>query len=264
MVSPEKVEHWSKLLSLLNEAAKFSALGVLFFITVGAIVQPVSLGGILGKLNLGIKEISIGPIKIAVAKETTKVGNNMLQTSEALTEVQTRLTEMSTNFQQQPLNSTYRIKVEEALKNVLLAQQHLDEQSSSLNNTARAIGIAPNPPEKGWLYVGIYGEDGKLRFPSSRLDLLKTTDSTGKQLTELVLKFDAAVVSDGDNCTKTNVSDFTPSNPELQYAVLRASPEPLKVLSTKACTSAGGNQVVYAEIKVPGNMVRFSSFSNLP
>jgi hypothetical protein len=61
--------------------------------------------------------------------------------------------------------------------------------------------------------------------------------------------------------------DFVPPDPnapERQYAVLRASVEPLKVLVTKSCDTPGSVKSVYALVEVPRSRVRFSTLSSLP
>lgn len=265
MLSTENLERLSKFVGVLNELAKVTAMGVLALLAMGAIAKPEWVKGRLASLGVEIKEISVGPLKV-VAKATVKAGGSTLQMAEALTEAELRLTELSTNGQQ-TLSASNVSAVGDTLKAILVARAALDEQSVSIQDTGKVAGVLADPPKRGWLYVGLFSANGQLKLASSRLESKNGVRFAGSKLAELVLRFDAPVVSDGDDCTKTDVLDYVPPNPnapERKYAVLRASPEPLKILLTKACNAPGGNQTIYAQVDVPANRVRFAALSSLP
>lgn len=266
MLSTEKLEALSKFLAVLNELAKVSAMGVLALLAIGAIAAPTWVKGTFTALGLEIKELNAGPLKL-VATETVKAGANAVQIAEALNQAELRLTDISVNAQKQPIAARDASAIGETLKKIVLARAALDEQASSIQNTGAAVGVSANPPSRGWLYLGLFGENGNLKLPSSRLEPNSGVRNIDGKPAELVLRFDAPVVSNGDDCTKTDVADFVPPNPnapEQQYAILRASAEPLKILATKTCDAPGGNRITYAQIEVPRNRVRFAMLSSLP
>jgi hypothetical protein len=266
MMSTATMETIAKFLGLMNDLLKFLAMAVLAVLAIGAIAAPDLVKSQLARLGFEIKEVNAGFLKI-VATETTKAGGNTLLIAEALTVAELQLKKVEAAALSPAGGGSPVTSVEDAVKTIQMARTALDEQSSAIQETAKAAGVAPNAPTRGWLYVGLFAESGEARLLSDRIGSKDGLKYTGKDLKGIVLRFDAGVVSDGDSCTKTQAADFVPPDPkepERRYAVLRASPEPLKVLATRSCDTPGSVKSVYAQVEVPKSRVRFSTLSSLP
>jgi hypothetical protein len=260
------MEAMSKFLGLMNDLLKLLAMAVLALLAISAIAAPDLVKHQLARLGFEIKEINTGFLKL-IATETTKAGGNTLQIAEALTVAELQLKKVEATALSPASRDALATSVDDAVKTIQLARSALDDQSSAIQETAKAAGVAPNAPTRGWLYVGLFAENGEARLLSDRIGSKDGLKYAGKDLKGIVLRFDAGVVSDGDSCAKTQAADFVPPDPkepERRYAVLRASPEPLKVLVTKACDTPGSVKSVYAEVEVPKSRVRFSTLSSLP
>jgi hypothetical protein len=266
MMSTETMEKISKFLGLMNDLLKFLAMAAVALLAIGAIAAPGLVKQQLAKVGFEIKEVNAGFLKI-VARETTKAGANTLQIAEALTVAELQLKKVEVAALSPAGWSGQAASVEAALKTILAARTALDEQTAAIQESGKAAGVTANAPTQGWLYVGLFAENGEARLVSDRIGSKDGLKYAGKDLKGIVLRFDAGVVSDGDSCAKTQAADFVPPDPkepERQYAVLRASPEPLKVLATKSCDTPGSVKSVYAQVEVPKSRVRFSTLSNLP
>lgn len=265
MLDTEKVEKLSKFLNLLNEFVKFGAMAALALLAVVALAMPNWVKGRLANLDLEIKEVNAGPIKL-VAKEAVKAGANTLQIAEALTLAEVQLSVIKTNLQGQATNPNYASAFSETEQSIHRARAALEEQGTSLKTAGKAVGVTSNVPVRGWLYVGYFAENGELKKPSDRISPKDGVRFVGTRVSELILDFDTPVVSDGDDCSKTTIENFVPpdpNSPERQYAILRASREPIRVLATKECEAPGRGKTVYAQVEVPSTRVRFAALSVL-
>ena len=262
---PSKLEQASKFVGVLNEFSKFGATAAFALVAIAAIASPVWVKDRLGQLGLQVQEVDTGFVKL-VAKETVKAGTNSLQIAENLTVAEVALSELKAPPQGAAADAVYAAAVRDTEEAIRRARSALEEQSSSLQSAGKKAGVQSNAPVRGWLYVGYFGEDGRLRKPSDRISSGDGIRYAGGRMAEVALRFDAAVVSDGDDCTKTSVENFVPpdpNSPERKFAIIRAAGEPLKVLTTKECVAPGRGKTIYAQVEVPGSRVRFAGLSTL-
>lgn len=251
-----RIDTLSKLLKFLTEFVKFCGLAALAAFAVTALAVPTWTQARLKALNLQVKEINLPGIKL-VANGTFDIANTLVDTKMTL---DVAAEQMATTGGKSEATTA---SVNEAIKNVEKMRVALQKQESAIRNQP---GLSEVPlPESGWLTVGYVSESGAF-FPSARIDGKKTVVTSGK-LMQLQLKYDAHVMSTGFDCVKTDVADFRPPSPEALQQVqllLRAEPyEPLKILDTSECPSAGKGKTLYAKIPVTKDRVRFAKFSEL-
>ncbi len=269
MTFADRIETLSKLLTLLSDFAKLAGVGALATMAIAALANPAWVRTRLDDLGVEIKEINAPGLKI-VAKETVKAGANTLQIAEALTEAEIKLRNASSGLGkvgfQKTAASGHDAEIAEAVKKIQSARAVLDEQSKALESTGKHVGVTSGAPAKGWLFVGYFDEAYKLKKPSVRIASADGVRISGTKVLDLILQYDAPVVSDGDNCASHDVSEISPPDlnaPEREYAIIRAGTAPLKVIATSACPARSGGMFIFAQIEVPKDRVRFSKLSLL-
>lgn len=261
-----KLEQASKLVGVLNELAKFGATATLALVAVTAFAKPIWIKDRLAELGLHIQEVDTGFIKL-VANETVKAGTNSLQIAESLTVAEIGLADLKKSLQTPAANVDRANAIRDAEEAIRRARAALEEQASSIQSAGKRAGVTSNAPVRGWLYVGYFGENGKIQRSSDRVSPTDGIKYVEGKISGLILRFDAAVVSDGDDCSKTSVENFMPPDPnapERKFAIVRASREPLRVLATKECAAPGRGKTIYAQVEVPTSRVRIAALSALP
>ncbi|MBI5899785.1 MAG: hypothetical protein HZB40_11210 [Rhodocyclales bacterium] len=264
MAIEQKVERLSKVLALLTDLMKFCVLAVLSAFAVAAIANPSWAQRRLKALNLQVKEINIAGVKL-VANESFDVANSLVDTQIDLEAASTQLS--SSNNSPGPGISLAEASVKAALKRVDEMQVAMRKQENAIKETAIQAGLPTQDiPTSGWIFVGRFSEGGTFT-PGPRVDPKETIASKGK-LVRLQIRYDAPIVSDGESCVRTQLSDFQPpSADDLKriQVLLRAEPyAPLKVLATAECPSAGKGKWLYAKIEILKDRVRFAKFSEIP
>lgn len=258
------IERWAKLVSLFHDVVKAMPMAVLAFVSVSAIAAPGWVNEQLQKLGLRIAGIEWGGLKL-VATETASANANALVAAEQLTRAEVQVASAMAAAQESRAGSG--VELQEVADYLKRARMALEQQSVSLHKVAYEAGAISNAPVRGWIYVGYFSENGKLVKPSDRLAPDKGVRFTDGKVTELVLKFDASVDSNGADCSTTKVEDFVPPDPAeraRKVAILRASAEPLKVLTTSECDSVGRGKTMYAQVEVPQGQIRFAALTTLP
>jgi hypothetical protein len=264
MTIEQNVEKFSKVLALLTDLMKFCVLVALTTFAIAAIANPSWAQKRLKALNLQVKEINFAGVKL-VASESFDVANLLVDTQINLETASNQLS--SSNSQSGTSSSLAEASVKAALKRVGEMQVAMGRQENAIKETAIQAGLpTPEIPKTGWIYVGRLSEGGTFT-PGPRIDPKETVTSKGK-LVRLQIRYDAPIVSDGESCVRTQLSDFQPpSADDLQriQVLLRAEPyAPLKVLVTAECPSAGNGKWLYAKIEIAKDRVRFVKFSEIP
>lgn len=268
-VSPSsaRLKSYSVLLAVLNDAMKFFTVALLLFAVAVALAIPKWANEKL--VALGVRDISLGGIKVVMA-ETVNASGNALQVSDALTRAEITLKGASSLLNdatkpadRPPIDKTDLANTLEAIK---VAQRSLDQQATSLLSAGKEAGVYQAIPAAGWIFIGYYGEDGVLRRGSDRIQITDRLRMLDEKLQEIVLTYDAPVVSNGDDCTIVDISKVPQVDvnaPERERAIVRASFAPLRVLATKACTAIGKGKLLYARIDIPPNRIRLAQLSTI-
>jgi hypothetical protein len=256
------VSHRKQELELFASATKAVGLLLLLVFAATAVAFPEGLNQWLKRRGLSLESWTLGPVKVtAIAKNTVRANNSALVVMDTLNEVQARLAS----------GETSPASLQQIADLLQASRQSVTSQAETLRRTAQDLGATSKIPSEGWLYVGYYGEDGVLRRPYSRIasaDGIHTERAPGNQIrvSGIVLKFDAPVVTDGNDCTKPDVSQVKVPDPnaeDISYAIVGASAQELKVLATATCPAAGRGYELYARIVVPKDRVRIATLSNL-
>jgi hypothetical protein len=253
MVSIDRLERTVKAANLVLELAKTVVFFGLAMVVFGAVAAPDWIGGRIKALNMKIESIDLPFIKL-VADETKASNANTIQVAEALTKAEIELSEDPSNA-----NTT------RALEAIRSAKLVLDEQSKSMAKVANKAGLSVGSTAEGWLYVGYFNESGTLVRQSDRIQP-DSVSLKGGNPTQLTLRFDAPIISDGDNCNRLDISKFNPPDPKekkTKYALVRANADPLQILSVVECDSVGGGKQKYARVAIPPDRIRFAELSSL-
>lgn len=261
----ERVEALSKLLAALAELAKSLAITGLAGFAVAAVAAPGWAKERLHQLGFHVSEFDLGGMKF-VADETAKTSAGAMGAAEAITQAQIALAAAQQAPGAPATSSEASQRMADGLAQLGRAQQALDVQQAAIHRAAEKAGLDVKPPSLGWIRVANYGENGQARWTSERIarDGIVRTDN---RITQLVLAYDAPVVANGDDCSRTDPAQFTlpPDDaPEIQYFIIQArANDPLVVTQTKDCPSVGRGHDVWAQIKVPAARVRLAALSSL-
>lgn len=238
----------SETVGIMSEIGKLLVIAAAAFFMVSALAAPAWLTARMRDLDLRLDSVNFGVVKV-VSLQAPKASAQNIQAAEALTRAEVALSEAV------PAARSAAI-----LKNIQEAKQALDAQSESLVAVAGAAGLQPQVPPTAWVYVGYFNETGKLARPGDRIDPTSLVYE-GDELRSLVLRNDAVVSSNGDDCTKTaieNVPAFDPSMLSRKFVVLAGSRDPLHVIRTARCSAAGRGKTVFAEVQIPKARARFA------
>lgn len=269
MATHDRLDILGKQVNLLNDFAKFAGVMVLALFILGAYFFPTWVNDHLKALGIKLAGGSFGGINF-VATETVKANGNAIELANALTATEIKLVSMISTFDAAKTANgapaVGRAEVENALKNVRSAQQSLDQQSIAISRTGEIVGATQSIPESGWIYVGYYGDDATLKWLSDRLEKTQQVLQSGRDIKEIVLAYDAPVVSDGNICNKVDIASVPtpdPNAPEREYTIVRGSPLPLKVLAQIRCPAAGKGSMLYAQVSVPKDRIRIAKLSTI-
>lgn len=258
----QRIETFSKVLNFLTELVKFCALAAIAAFVVATLANPSWAQRRLKALNLQVKEVSFAGVKL-VANETFEVANSLV---DAKINLESAATLLSSTANASEVNSrATESSVKEALKHIEKMQLALNNQEGAIKEVGTQAGLPVSDiPATGWVYAGRISDGGAFQA-GPRVDA-KITNVSGGKLTRLQLKYDAPVVGNGNDCTRTNVADAPlPTAEDLQriQVLLRADPvAPLNVLETAECPSIGNGKFIYARIAIPKDRVRFAKFSD--
>lgn len=254
----QRLERITKVSASLTELAKFTGFAALVLVGAWAILFPAQLRLRLLELGLQIQQIDAFGVKLVQA-QGFDIANSLIDAQMGIEAAAARLSSMD------KLPKTNQKEAEVALnesrKNILITLTALDKQEKALKETKAKSGITdPSLPATGWIFAGrLSPKDGFIAGP--RIDS-KNTVVTNDDVTKLVIKYDAPVVDNGDECVRTDLKDFRPPSPNSVQMLLRADQSSeLKVLGTAGCPSIDGGKWIYAQIQVPPERVRFAKFS---
>lgn len=264
----DRLDILGKQVGLLNDFAKLASVMLLSVFVIAVWFFP---GWVNKRLvESGFREFSAAGFKFVVAAETVKANGNAIDLANALTTTEIKLAGILSAFDAAKAGSggvtESRSAVVDALKTVRSAQNSLDLQSVAITSTGKEVGVTQSIPETGWVYVGYYGSDGYLKSLSERLARNAEVQQSGENMKAIVLAYDAPVISDGNLCNKVDISAVPmpdPNAPELEYAIVRASPSPLKILAQVRCPAAGKGSTVYVQVAVPKDRVRIARLSQV-
>ncbi len=249
MPGNDHLERVSKMLGIASECGKLLVIGAALLFMVGALAAPDWIRERLTRMQVtSIKT----PLFDLVVTQVPKANAGTLQVAEALTRLEIAA-------EQLPADTAAEMR-----KSLTAAKKALDQQDRAVTVVAGAAGLERQLPSTGWVYVG-YMPAGAALVPGDRIDPAGLAYQAGK-LNALVLKRDAAVSTNGDDCTRTDLANAPIAGPDArsrQLAIVRAAPEPLSVTRTAECTVRGGGKVVFAEVDVPENRVRFAELAVL-
>jgi hypothetical protein len=264
-MSNDRIETVSKFFTMLSDLAKFVGIASLAAFAVASIAAPEWAQRRLDSLGLQVKEVNAFGIKIA-AKEAVKAGNGVISIADGLTNAEISLGAIRANLPKEQDTSAQAAEISRAMAGIKFAQNALDAQAEALGSTGKAVGLAQEIPTTGWLYIGNFTADNKPRFVSPRI-APHGIQRSGNAISGVVLRYDAHIVSDGDDCTKVDIKDVPmpdPKAPEREFAILKASESnPLEVLKVSECPSIGDGKSVYVQVRVSKDRVRFSQLSKL-
>lgn len=254
MADVDRIDRANRVIDLLFQALK--ALGALFLVgfAIASFAIPKAVGNWLTELN--IDQIDAVGVKLKIAKVAVKAGNDSIKVSEILTEAEVALGEGSTS---------------KGMKLIEDVRSALGIQAAGISKAAVTAGATTVAPKEGWLYVGYFNSDDELVRAYSRIGdasgIRRIANASGAiTVSQIVLKYDAPVTSDGNNCDRPDVRKFKESDinsPEIEYAIIRATATPLDVLESVKCPAVGKGHQVYAKVAVPADRVRFSKLSLL-
>lgn len=261
----DRMESLSKFLASLAELAKSLAIAGLAGFAIAAIAAPEWTKERLHKLGFHLQEANLGGVKL-VADETVKVSTGAMGVAEAITQAEIAMTGAQQEAGAPAASSPAAQRLAESLAQLEKAKQALDGQQSAIQQSAKESGLNVKPPPLGWIRVANYGENGQARWTSERIASDGIVRRDGR-IAQLVLRYDAPVAANGDDCSRTDLSQFVlppDSAPEIQYVIIKAQGrEPLEVVQTKDCPSIGRGRDVWAQVKVPPARVRLAALSSL-
>lgn len=261
----ERIEALSKLLASLAELSKSLAITGLAGFAVAAVAAPGWAKERLHQLGFHVEEFNWAGMKF-VADETAKTSAGAMGAAEAITQAEIALAAAQQAPGAPAASSPASQRVADGLAQLNKAKQALDVQQAAIHRAAEKSGLDVKPPSLGWIHVADFGENGQPRWVSERL-ARNGIVRVDNRITQLVLAYDAPVVTNGDDCSRTDPAQFTlpPDDaPEIQYVIIQArGDEPLTVTQTKDCPSIGHGRDVWAQIKVPAARVRMAALSSL-
>lgn len=264
-MSNERIESASKLLAMLSDLAKFIGVSSLAFFAVAAIAAPEWTQKRLDALGWQIKEVNAGFFRITV-KETVKAGNGVIRIAEGLTNTEISLAALQASLPKGPDASQQNAEILRAMSSVKAAQLALGVQADALASTGKAVGLIQDAPDMGWLYVGIFAANNDAKYISPRISP-NGIQRAGGAITGILLKYDTVIVSNGDDCTKTSLKDVPmpdPNAPEREFTIVTPSEsKPLEVIKVSECPSIGDGKLIYAQVRIPTERVRFSQLSKI-
>lgn len=249
-------------LQLFSEVIKAIGILTLVLFMVSAVAFPKQVSKWLETAGWKFDSVNIGPFKlVSLVNNTAKAGDAALRMADTLSEVEARL----------QAGEVSPASLQQMGELVRTARGTLTAQAQALKQSGRDLGLAERVPSEGWLYVGYYNEDWRLVRPYSRIGTASGVHvsgslASGGRIEEIVLKHDAPVVSDGDDCSRPDVADVKMPGPDakdIEYAIVGASEQPIKVLMTVACKAAGNGRQVYAKVAVPKDRVRFARLAQV-
>jgi hypothetical protein len=268
MTTNDRLDILGKQIGLLNDFTKFAGAVLLCLFFLAILVFPAWVNERLKAVGVKIEEITFPGVKL-VASETVKANGNAIEVANSLTTTEIKLASMISTLEAAKgagAPAISRADVQSVLDTVRSAQGSLDRQSAAIKKAGNEVGATSSVPETGWVYVGYYGEDANLRTLSDRVEKTPQVQQSRTPFQDIVLAYDAPIVADGNLCNKVPVASVPlpdPNAPERQYAIVRASRSPLKVLAQAECPAAGKGRTVYAQVAVPTDRVRISKLSQL-
>ncbi|AMP36248.1 hypothetical protein CJO78_01290 [Ralstonia solanacearum] len=249
-----------RILKQVSEGVKTTGSALVLIYVVMAFAMPQTAAGVLSKLR--IEEFDAGWLKVKIAQDTADAQKEAWRAGLAIDQARKNV------------ETGHPEKAIEALKaaqKVVGAQQGryftgiaaiLSAKKSSAE--PKALSGELRPPSTGWLRVGYFGDDGKVR----RLDDSIAADTGGFiryrgtgapelrfSVSKVVLARPASVVSDGDNCTVPDVGDADLTQIEPPIAVVSAEPEAIPVSKTIACHAPGNGYDVYVKVDLPAQRI---------
>jgi hypothetical protein len=251
MPTNDNLDRFSKILGLIGDLGKLAVTTAAALFMVGALAAPGWVRDRLEALDLRIDKINLLIVTL-VRDQVPKANANAYQATEYLTRLEVEVAAKMPADQAAPL-----------LKNIREAKDALDDQNRSIAAVAGAAGFERQLPATAWVYVGFFSEGGGAGKLGDRLDPARLAYDGGS-LRSLVLKYDAPVSSNGDNCTRTDIADVAPIDPKAlgnKLLIVKGSSDPVQVLRTTECPSVGRGKTVFAEIRVPGNRVRVAELA---
>jgi hypothetical protein len=252
----QTLESAGKFVTVLTDACKLAVLATLSTFAIAALVLPNWAKERLREVGLSVKEVNAFGVKL-VANEAFDTANALADTRIALEGFRTELGATAA----EPGHP-----VAKALAALDKAESSLLAQGGQLQEVLRSSGVAMPPlPDAGWLYIGRLAQGGgwtagpRIDAAGTRLD--------GERVTRVQLRADAAVLQNGDECTRSKLEEIhPPTDAERQTLQLLLAPNatrPLEVLATATCPSAGQGKWVYAKVRIPKDDVKFTKFEAL-
>lgn len=241
----ENISNSFKLIVEIGKSISVLALGIF---VLGIFVAPEWTNRTLERMNLRIESIDTPFIKLVRSEGNAATRNNAIA-SNAITQALIKISEFV------PPATAAEISV-----NLDRAQKALDAQSTAVSNMAKGVGLSVVPVSSGWLYLGYLSESGLLARAGDRID--QTSIHPDKAMPSSVrLKYDAWVIPDGNDCSKLNISEYTPPAEEtdVKYTIIRAANEPLKIIETATCEALGQGKYLWARVEVPPDRARIGS-----
>jgi hypothetical protein len=268
MSANDRLDILGKKVGLLNDFAKFAGVMLLTIFALAVWFFPGWVKQQLAERNF--TEFSAAGFKMVIAAETVKANGNAIEVANALTTTEIKLKSILSTFDGVKSGSSgsavSRSEVETVLTTVRSAQDSLDRQTVAITSTGKEVGATRSIPETGWVFVGYFDSDANLKRLSERLEKNAQVQQLGDNMKEIVLAYDAPVVSDGNLCNKVDISAVPQpdlSAPEREYVIVRASPSPLKILAQVHCPGPGKGSVVHVQIAVPKDRVRIAKLSQV-
>lgn len=246
----ERIATMLKHLVEIGKSISVLALGV--FVG-GVFIAPSWTNEILEKSNLRIESINTPLVKV-VRAEGNAVSRNSAIAAEAITKAIIRISDIVPQAQ-----------ASEVVASLSEAQAALDAQTLAVARIAKEARLQVKPVSSGWLYLGYFTESGLIGKVADRVDP-RSIQSAKTAPTSVRLRHDAWVVSDGDNCTKTDVTQFTPppeDGKDILYTIVRATSEPLKISAISECPAPGKGKYIWAKIDIPAERARIASISKM-
>lgn len=240
--------------SIVNIAKGISFVAaVLIFI--GAQINPSATGKAINTIGLEVVNNPENPLIQSIKKQGNISNMYTALISEALTKSMIDIAEIFPSANAEELK-----KIKSTLNT---AQENLDKQAAAVNTIAKDSGLLNVSPIKtGWVEIGLFGENGILRWTDNVIDQEPWRNINYPPKT-ITITHDTKVTEDGDNCNAKNLENYQPSDEPILYTIIKSTPEPILVKKIASCKMRSGVSMYYAMIDIPPERARISSIKKI-
>lgn len=254
----QHLEDTTKLIAALTVIGRFLLLLGLSVFVVKAVADPPWARKKLREAGWSVKEVNVLGVRLA--------SDDSFDMANALADVKARLEQQLRPIDGQPESRPDHRQIAQALQDLGTVQNLLTKQNETLQEVQKDAGVVfPPIPDAGWLYVGRLTED-KVLQAGPRIDVAGTKLENGS-VKQVQLSSAAPVVDNGAECARTRIEDVQHSAPaelqRIQVLLVPAPGKPLQVQQTVSCPSIGNGKLLYAQVRIRKEDVKFAKFETL-